>query len=309
MMEYIKNAAAGWLRFNQAGKFGVLLLGVLLYLWYARIVPRQEGERENLRRERPAGGWFVGFAAVSAILAAVPVTGALLMMYQTRFYDYEWIWAVVPMTAMIAYGMTQLYCGCCEKYWRDQLLKPAAVAVLGILVIALCGNLKGSWYRSGDKALTQEITGKIMDDLAGNGNTEDICIWAPREVLENARAANGSVKLLYGRNMWDTALGAYSYDVYDPEMTLLYEWMEKAASLEEGASSEEAASCVEQAQMYVNAALNYGVNRILIPENAPQEVKDAVYQAVEGRKFGVEEDVSQGYVIFTVKRGNQATQI
>lgn len=300
MMEYIKNAAAGWLRFNQNGKFAALLLGVLLYLWYARMVRQKEGTG----RERPAGEWFVGFATVSAILSSVPVSAALLLMYQTKFYDYEWIWSFVPMTAAIAYGMTQLYCGCCEKYWKDQLLKPAAVAALGLLVIALCGNLQGSWYKSGDTALTMEITGEIMDDLAGNGNTEDICIWAPREVLENARAVDGSVKLLYGRNMWDTALSAYSYDVYDPEINMLYEWMEKVSSLGEGASFEETASCAETAQMYVNGALNYGVNRILIPENAPEEVKAAVRQAVEGRKFGVEESVSQGYTIFSVKKGN-----
>lgn len=304
MQEYIKNAAGGWERFHTDGKYAVLLLGALLFLWYAWLVRRQGRERELVKERTGAGMQFLLFTTLTAALAAVPVTAALLMIYQTKFYDYEWIWAIVPMTAMTAYGMTVVYTGCYEKYWKGRLLKPAAFAALGLAVLILCGNLQGSWYRSYNRSAMEEETRKILDDIMQNGNNKNICMWAPREIMNGVRAVNGEVKLLYGRNMWEEALNAYSYDVYEPELSKLYEWMESAAGAEK--TPETIADSTRAAAECVKTALNYGVNMILLPDSAAQETKDSVRQAMEDGTLAVTQYHSQGYIVYSIGHGDSA---
>lgn len=300
MMELIQNAAAGWLRFNQNGKYAVLLLAVLLYLWYTELLRRQGKEPESESNKAPVIMVFLQFTTLTAALAAVPVTAAVLMMYQTKFYDYEWIWSVVPVTAMTAFGMTVVYTGCYEKYWKNKLLKPAAFAALGLALLALCGNLQGSWYRTADSGQQEEKTGKILDELNQNGNTKDICIWAPRVIMESVRALDGNVTMPYGRNMWDDSLNAYSYDTYGPELVKLYEWMENAAAMGDGLPAENMQAGLEAAAACAQTALEYGVNRILIPESVPAQVRDKVKGAAEVMGFTVTLNAVEGYVIFSM---------
>ena len=59
-----------------------LLLAALAYLWFTG---RGKGQKALLL-----------YASLAAACCVLPVTAALLMAYQTKFYDYEWIGIQTP---------------------------------------------------------------------------------------------------------------------------------------------------------------------------------------------------------------------
>ncbi len=91
MGELLGNAWRGWLEYEESNKLIVLFLLVLLLFWLLEL-----GERQHRR--------IFGYCAAMGVLCVCPVTAVILMRYQTLFYDYRWIWAFVPCTAMIACG-------------------------------------------------------------------------------------------------------------------------------------------------------------------------------------------------------------
>ena len=96
---------------------------------------------------------------------------------------------------------------------------------------------------------------------------EEFCLWAPREILEYARTRDGKISLLYGRDMWDAALHAYSYDVYSEETEALYRWMEHLRDYgSEGFGTKESAA---EGRECVRRAFSMGADVILLPEDIP----------------------------------------
>ena len=74
---------------NGQGKlFAVLLLLLLLcFLWKLG-----EGKQKDL----------FSYGGIAAAACIFPLTAVLLMLWQTKFYDYEFVWTIVPLTALIA---------------------------------------------------------------------------------------------------------------------------------------------------------------------------------------------------------------
>lgn len=287
MQEWLSNAWNGWFRFTDQGKYIVLLIGVLLYLWYREYTARVE--RRNAaggNKDRP-GRVLLLSASMAVALAALPFSAVLLMMYQTRFYDYEWIWALAPVTLMIAYGGTLVYMDCYERYWKGQWLRPVAWAAFWLAVLALCGSLGGSAQESGEIPQRQK-TQELVDYLEETGDTKDICLWAPRELMEYVRTLDGGITLIYGRNMWEDAVKAYSYDVYEPEVVRLYEWMERP-------EADTAGECFRMA-----AAL--GVNVIVLPEGTGLEAELASAVSAAGKQLSTGFGKSlEGYQVYQLR--------
>ncbi|MBR5247691.1 MAG: hypothetical protein IKV27_01905 [Lachnospiraceae bacterium] len=272
MQELIRNGISGWFAYTDAGKYAVLFLGVLLCYWYrkAGAGPADEPKGHLWR--------LMIYASIMAAAVIFPLTAVLLMKYQTKFYDYKWLWSVVPVTLIIAYGAAGTYLEVCRSRWKGNVLKPAGLAAVGLAVIFLCGNLNVGSCEGADTATDKVRTVRILDKLAESGDTDTICLWAPREILVHVRGQNGQIQLLYGRNMWDVALNAYAYDVYDQETIALYEWME---GLTEGEATEFVkeeewtAACV-----VLETALNKGVNCIVIPASSTAEVTEEISSCV-----------------------------
>ncbi len=88
MWELMGNAWRGWLEFTSNGKLCALFLASLVFLW----VYYKRAEQKNVLIY---GAMMTGFCIV-------PATAAVLMVYQTKFYDYQWIWSMVPMTLVTA---------------------------------------------------------------------------------------------------------------------------------------------------------------------------------------------------------------
>ena len=121
MMELFRNAGMGWADYKSGGKMAAFLLIALLYLWFT-------GKAKEVRV-------LAVFASVSAVCCILPLTAVPLMLYQTKFYDYEWIWSLVPLTSVTAYGLTVFLAEQWER--KDDGGRPRAVAVTLLLLLAL----------------------------------------------------------------------------------------------------------------------------------------------------------------------------
>lgn len=246
--ERISAACTGLVELKTNGKLPAVF-GIAL-LWLVLAWKKQSGTGRRL----------TGYGLASALLCTFPVTAALLMCYQTSFYDYRWLWAYVPMTAVCAYG------GVLGAERLSGFARRKAVCA-GIAVCAalyLCsGTGSDTWGReqeSSDYTAAQQVMTELRESFLGQQAEEPIVLWAPEEILQYARALDGSVQLLYGRNMTDNALNAYAYDTCGEELTELQQWMDE----EPADVREETASRVEQ-------AFALGANCLLLDDEISEE--------------------------------------
>lgn len=250
MAELIRNAWLGWGRFTENGKLAALFFAAVLFLGLCR---RKETQRQ-----------LVLYASVTAACCMIPVTAAFLMLYQTRFYDYEWIWSLVPLTAVTAYGFAEFL----AEYWKDfkgSLWKkgfPVTLLLLG--TILLCGGMGKPVWDSQEEARQRVQAEGLLKELRGLFGEREICLWAPENVMEYAREFDGSIRLAYGRNMWDISLNAYAYDVYDQSVTELYQWMKQTEAGEKGGEA-----AVDRCAETVRSR---GINCVLLPEATDADI-------------------------------------
>lgn len=271
----------------------VLLLAGLLFLWFGR-----------KRREE---GAFLLYTTVMTVCCILPVTAVLLMLYQTRFYDYEWIWSLVPATGMTAYGMTVFLGEYRADAKRTKWYRNAPVLFLLITAILLSGDMGGTvgeWDRQREEKAKAYA---VLEELVREETAGSICLWGPREILEYAREMDGSILLPYGRNMWDPSLNAYAYDTYEESTVRMYQWMEwvgetgrpdmKTEQLEDArdvwVQTPEQPERIVRLEDSVDRALELGVNCILISENAGLDVLKRME-----RILGVKARFLEGYYLF-----------
>lgn len=294
MAELLRNAWMGWLRVTGGGKLMALFLAALLFLW---LHSKQEKQRAFLR-----------YGTVSALCCILPLTAVLLMLYQTRFYDYEWIWSIVPVTVMTAYAGTKVMAEYWQGFRREAWRKGLPVTV-GLLAVALlCGGWNGGVDRDGEKAWKEqtesilEIIGAGTEEAPENAVTgnRSTCIWAPRKMMEYARRLDSSILLPYGRNMWEEALGAYSYDTYSEALEKMYQWMsivEETCTENDFDFTEIILEEMEEQRLSteecLNAARQAGVDILILPENMNRMLLNEVISAV-----GVQPEQGAGYYIF-----------
>lgn len=299
MAELLRNAWLGWQNYIDCGKQAALLLAVLLFLCFTGKWKRQGG--------------LVLYTAVMTVCCVVPATAVLLMLYQTRFYDYEWIWSTVPVTAVTAYGISVFL----TEYWTDfkgSRLRAVPVTALVLAAIVLSGGLgvRGENPQREERERAYALLEQVSETCAGG----ELCLWGPREIMEYAREIRGGITLPYGRNMWDISLDAYAYDIYDKDVILLCRWMEQ---VEEGGQADLEVEYTEEVSQEssnggmlpekreiteiitleesVDNALAMGVNCIVLPGNA----EAGAVRRME-RTLGVEALQWRDYYIFTFEK-------
>lgn len=254
MMQLFRNAWLEWRNYTSDGKLAALLLATLLYLWFGR-----------KHREQKA---FLLYTTAAAICCILPATAALLCMYQTKFYDYRWIWSLVPQTAVTAYGTVLLLADCWaegkDAGWRRGL----PVTALLLAVFLLCGGLGAEVWNWNEQAEESRQAQDVLAGIAELCQGGETCLWAPREIMEYAREIDAAVKLPYGRDMWDISLNAYTYDVYDENTIKMYQWMQETGeNAAEKRQSEDASQGRPGLEDSVAYALSAGVNCILLPQD------------------------------------------
>lgn len=258
MAELLKNAWYGWISFAQTGKLAGALLISLLFLWiYYKKVKQKT---------------FLIYTTAVTVCCILPVTALLLQIYQTRFYDYKWIWSVVPMTAMIGFAVTLFVTEFLQELCAGSGRRQAAAVALLAAALVFCGGMGEDPLAGSGKRQERQQAESLLADLQERMQGREICLWGPRRVLEYARAYDGGITLLYGRDLWDTDLTAYSYEKYPGGYYDLYQWMEA----EEGDVTVPASYCAE-------TILSTEVNCILMPGDTSRETLE-YFQEILGVK-------------------------
>lgn len=216
MRELLQNALNGPGSYFRSNYMVVLVLGLFLYFFVVEtnLAPR---EKRLLR-----------LAAVLLVLILFPVSAFVLMLYQTRFYSYSWIWSLMPVTLLISWGSVTVlwkHTGQNRRDGRVGWRLTAGVAVF-LALLLLTGNLGSIKTVSEEEKAQRSRDGQVAAYLQELPGIEKTLLWGPRSVLETVRRQSSEVKVLYGRNMWDPAVAAHAYDTYPIEQQRLFDWVE-----------------------------------------------------------------------------------
>lgn len=288
MAELFKRVQEGYTQYITYGKYLVLVFAALLYLW-------------NQTKEKTKPLLLYGICSLFLVIFAP--TAMALVKYQTYYYDYPWLFGLVPVTVLIAWGVVCFLLECRKKAAEDKSGKRigilSVVLLLGILF--LCGNMTGSvngkkkTANEAEQALqsTEEILSLVHEKAA---NADNICIWGPKTALEYMRAIDPTVTLLYGRTMWEPSLGGYTYDTYSEEQTALYQWMEELVQNAENAGTAEAADA------YFKTAFSWGVTSIVLPENVSTKLTSQLEKSAEEAGYVTDVGRAGGYQVWLIER-------
>ena len=309
-MTLLKTALNGWTDYTQHGKFAALLLMAMLYLGYTihRRNALYVGAGSKDRNKTIMALWL--YTGLTAFVCICPVTALFLMKYQTAFYSYVWIWAVVPQTALIAWAAAEFLCG----LWKKRTLTNIVATVILLGIVFLSGNPVSEWTREQtaqipamDVTMQQNSETSPWETLASltkyrlteSGDT-GFTLWAPKEVMAAARAYSADINPVYGRSIWDASLGSYSYDTYETGQEDLYLWMSHLETTGEteyvrmdestGARTIAFADCLAY-------AAEADVDMILLPGNLSEETL-AELQNTAGREL----QPLEGYYLVTMQK-------
>ncbi len=190
---------------------------------------------------------FKQYAFLMLLVLLCPLTAKILVVYQTPFYSPDNLWALLPVTPLLAYGLViasvKIVGALTSQYGRwnksvsrrkESILE--AFVILGLsLVLFLCGTLEFG------KSLTEEAYGdtlipgavcEVLDTLETE-NTDGVKVLAVDEVARWARIYDGKIILPYGRNMYESEMTAFTYEVYTEELHLLHDWVNGKLSADE----------------------------------------------------------------------------
>lgn len=250
MAELLNTAWHGWLEFADVGKLAALLLVSLFLMWiyYEKTVKKE----------------FLIYTTIAAACCILPVTAAALMLYQTRVFGYRWIWSIVPMTAMAGFGMTVFLTEILQDSVQNNRRKGILATLLVLTAVLLCGGL-GEKPRNIYTAEQRNRAEHILVEVRTRMQDRELFLWAPQEIMEYARAYDGSIRLIYGRNIWDSSLNAYVGSGYSPEIHAMQKWMDDGSA---GTAEDTEEAPVQE---YFATAVAAGVNCILLPADIRTE--------------------------------------
>lgn len=212
------------------GQYLMLFMVALLLLWLA---------------ENPEKREFRQFALLMLLALLCPLSVKLLSVYQTAFYQEENLWELLPVTALLAYGLVTAFAkmktALTREYgrWKSAVTRKkelfcelAVTAVLTALLF-LCGTLSLNRTMTASADGAERIPERVEEVLASIEvpEGESVFLLAPDEVLTWARIYDGALLLPYGRNLWEGELSAYTYDVYSPDLYELHDWMNDPGGL------------------------------------------------------------------------------
>ena len=185
---------------------------------------------------------------------------------------------------------------CWPGFRISEWKKGVPVVALLLAVLLFCSGMGKTNVDKNNSEAERKAAENVLMQIRTEMQEEEICLWAPKAILEYARETDASIKLLYGRNMWDEWLNAYSYDVYREDMVSLYRWMEELTLA--GQEQVETADADMAKEMStagepgpidrVRMALEAGTNCILLPENVDEGVVKGLESTFHLRVLNIE---------------------
>ncbi|HKM35125.1 MAG TPA: hypothetical protein VJY54_10340 [Lachnospiraceae bacterium] len=224
MSNLLDSMKAGYAGFVEDGQYLMLFMVALLLLWFS---------------EDPKKNEFRKYCLVMMLILLFPVTAKILMVYQTAFYDYEDLWGLLPVTALISYGLVlafiKMNAAHTNEYGRWKAATPKSkeyileivVSLVLSAILFLCGTLSLGKTMSaqvlGSERIPVEATEVLLQIKIPA--QEKAILLAPDEIMTWARIYSGDIILPYGRNLVEPELSAYTYDIYQEDMLLLHDWI------------------------------------------------------------------------------------
>ncbi len=283
MADFIRTLQTGYHALTESGQFLMLFMTALLFLWFLRGFEKKEFRR---------------LATVMLLLLLCPVSIKLLLLYQTGFYGYENLWALLPMTALLAcaavmavFKITAIYISERRKLRKAVSAKREhAAEVFAVFLMALAKSETGQDL-NGDK-LPEEVAEVLQ--LVEIPQEEGVFLLAPDEVAAWARIYSGKILLPYGRNLWEPVLSAYTYDVYMGDMWELHNWVN--GTLATGSDGEEA---LREEEMVLSRCASAGYDYLVF--SAERNNEEGLRLAMENQKEYVYFAQTEGYVIYKLQ--------
>lgn len=228
--------------------WGIGLLAVLFCLIH--------GGRERKYRQLVAGAM-----CVVVVFLLNPVTACLYERIFGVAYPISLASLAVPLLPFISYAGTMLIAGNVEgRPLRDRVVLVAGVA----LIIMAAGTMVplGGVKRADQGDVVVDVADErcmnaVLDaakELQGAG--QEPLLIAPKEIMENIRRYDGGIRLIYGRDLWQTDALTYLHEAYPEDIVILCQRMESAD--------------VNVAQT-VEMALSYGCNLVVCKEMLSDE--------------------------------------
>ena len=294
IVSYVERAYSGVIRYLNENHFVAILIAVLLFIWI--------GNQKAIDKKQNR---LLVYTLVVTVVLLCPITAIPVMIYQTPFYDYEWAWSMVPVTAVIAYGIVLLWCQGKSKAGKYILL---TILLIGCF---LCGNLGQIQRLTIEEKEDRYNSREVVQALTEMKLTEDFVVWAPKEVMQEIRRLDGTISLVYGRDMWEEKAGAFDYEAYSPELTEAYIWLEKGMEHYELSHKYEKPKdaldyLVEQDEWKqdivksVNVVLQEGVNAIVLPEMLGDYIEEPFRKSVEERGKKMYKAYTEKYAIYVM---------
>ncbi|MCR5255675.1 MAG: hypothetical protein K6D96_07045 [Acetatifactor sp.] len=265
MSELMMSALREMAKYNGRSKFlGLFLISLFIIFVFLR-------EKKS----------FQIYGLIMFLALICPVTGALLWKYQTRFFDYLNLLYLMPVSVITAYGAVKIY-----DLINEKIQKRYMFYIFFALVVYISGNFGLESITELDRSEEDLSRAKVLlEAVSEEAQGQRVIIWGPEFLMENVRILSENIYPVYGRDMFEESIKAYTYDTYDEDVIFLYEAMSAlenkadATEVESNPSTEGKALISgnyadKSADEILNKALDIaeknGVYAILIPAGADE---------------------------------------
>lgn len=297
IVDYLEISWYGLKAFMAEYKYLALVIGVLLYA---------AGHGDMQKRDNAGSFWR--YAAVVCVLLMIPLTGAVFAIYQTNFYDYQWVWSFMPLTAVLAWGSVTIIFEEIRAAEEKKLLLTRFAGVLAAAaVLFVCGN-QGKLVEVSEKEMqAQRAAEQILQYMEEEDLLQESVIWAPKDIMQYLRSHSGDAVLLYGRDMWDAKAGAYDYEAYTSEEIACYEWIELLSDdhnlflLEVEQAPEHIYEALAQEEPLREAA-NRGADVIILPDQISAWMERKLQLIGIEKKMPVSNVSVEGYTLWLLAK-------
>ncbi len=293
IMDYLSRTTGGMEQFFAADKMVVLLLAVFFLFWLQdKKMTSSEGDR------------LLIFALVAGILLLCPFTAMVGVIYQTAFYDYEWLWSMVPVTIILSYAAVLVYD---TKVDNTNWKKKVASVVAFLFLLFWCGNQGMLKTVDTDEAEQQKKVSQMLEVLVQEATEGEIVLWAPKSIMQETRRRTGAIKLVYGRDMWEAKAGAYDYEAYSDVLIEAYEWIEDAETISTDTIPKVVKILWQEEDMAVRFKtllpdiLSMKVNCIIIPMEVEELFETVFFPEISEMGIVVEEVLIEDYILYRLK--------
>lgn len=294
VLDYLERAYEGLQQYLSHNNLVVILVAVLLFFFLS----------EKKEKDNKANGLLI-YTVLMLVILICPLSAMAVMIYQTAFYDYTWAWSLVPVTIVMAYGIT--------IFWEKEKSSLRRWGIIGVTVIILCliGN-QGMIQR----VPTQEVTNRsetkeILREIHAFCAGEDCIAWGPKRIMQEIRRHDGEIMLVYGKDMWDQKSGAYDYEAYSQELTDAYLWLEAVMDYFDLAMSvetpEETLGFLDEqyewsfcAKEHIGNVVKAGADTIILPELVGTFLEEDIKSIAKEHGKNLNKAYRAGYVIWVI---------